>query len=505
MRASTRLLLFGCAARAPVAPTGLAAAGGTGQIVLTWTNPGGITSWDVEISSDGGSTWGSPINVLVATYTDASATSNVQASTGQVYYRIRANNAGGSSPFTDGTAHASPWVYETVFPQSNGTDLNAVSLEVGSNKWVESVGTFQSNGSGAARCATIGTFPGANSGVLTLDCQSFNYTLTCKLNFQSTASDMGILVRYADSSNWVLVWLQKSNSTFQIYETVAGVTTSRDSIAYTYSSLTADYTVSISMDGEIINASINGGSRGLVYNAITNSNGTGWQSSVIGFRAAAVNQLFKNFSLTYSYPITGSLGIGFIGESISAGTGADNPGATIARLRALRPAQNVYGCVQGHGGSTSALWASGSTYLVNAKAAFAAAGIRYVQIHLGPNDASVANAVSQATYLANMTSLVNDLVAAGYIVILHWATYITLPCISWDSNADPRLITYQTAQQTLINGTTILDGDHTNFTTFQDASLTIDNVHWSPVNTGSATGSNAWANADHAALASIGV
>jgi hypothetical protein len=272
----------------PQTPTGLIATGGAGQIVLSWTSTPGAAGYDVAISSDGGSTWGSPINVLTASYTDAAAISNAQASTGQVYYRIRANNSAGSSAFTDGTAHASPWIAETTFPQTNGTNLSGASLEVGGTWSVLSGAWSTTTGSYATQTAAT------DPSYLTTNTGSADVTVTATINDHSAAQTLGICVRMSDNNNGWLADLGSGTNNFQLFEVVSNVYTFRARTTATISNDT-DYPLVVTAAGSTISVNFNNGAATLSYGSAT-SNQTVTKH---GLKAGTTNiKKFKNFRVT---------------------------------------------------------------------------------------------------------------------------------------------------------------------------------------------------------------
>lgn len=78
----------------PPVPAGLAAAPGTGNTSVTWSSSVGALTYDLRWSPDN-ATWTNITNVT-SPYTDTGAKTNIGIS-GQLFYQVRANNAGGSS------------------------------------------------------------------------------------------------------------------------------------------------------------------------------------------------------------------------------------------------------------------------------------------------------------------------------------------------------------------------------------------------------------------------
>jgi lysophospholipase L1-like esterase len=189
------------------------------------------------------------------------------------------------------------------------------------------------------------------------------------------------------------------------------------------------------------------------------------------------------------------LHIGFIGDSITDGFDVTTkPGTLAAAQVQLMTGRYTTATNQGVDGTQTGSWISGSTDLNTAKAAFAAAGVTIVCIMLGTND-SYGN--SAATYQSNLTSCVNDLVGAGYTVILNYPPGykpdITNP---YDEVALGRLETYPTAIAALVNGSTILQGDKMALPYFAERTDLLqsgDGIHMT--DTGNPTLAQFWATA----------
>lgn len=181
--------------------------------------------------------------------------------------------------------------------------------------------------------------------------------------------------------------------------------------------------------------------------------------------------------------------LGFIGDSITVLT-ADQV-CTVFIARGDTATCNN----QGHSGYQSGGFVSGSAALIDAKTAFAAAGVTIVHVMLGTND--TASDMSVPEHLANMTSLINDLVASGYKVVVSkipWAD----PAFGW-VNVQTLAQPYRDADLTLVNGTTVAKGDDLAYDQFfADHTLLGDGVH--PSSAGQTVLSTDWANAIAAAF-----
>ena len=183
------------------------------------------------------------------------------------------------------------------------------------------------------------------------------------------------------------------------------------------------------------------------------------------------------------------LKLGFIGDSISAymPTEIDTSGGTVNPPIALK---NMLSIISGSRnvtvvnvavpGYTSARWLPATSDYINAKAAFTSAGVTHVFIMLGANDSKDSLAVTPATYLSNMTAIVNNLTSSGFKVILNASTY-TLPgsfSNDFSETSTARIQQYAAQLPTLVNGTTVFLGDtksYQYFATHQDE--LVDGVH----------------------------
>lgn len=196
-----------------------------------------------------------------------------------------------------------------------------------------------------------------------------------------------------------------------------------------------------------------------------------------------------------------TLKLGFIGDSITNGFGTTlKPGTICAEyLERLGRLRVCTATNYGVNGADSVDYISGSANLIAAKSAFSSAGVTHVVITLGTND--TAGAVSNATYLSNMTSCVNDLVTAGYVVILNNPPgYEPGSTVGYGNAQVDRLVGYATQLDSLVNGTTILRGDKLALAYFSgfNNELVGDGVHFT--DTGNEHLAALWAFAIDAAL-----
>jgi hypothetical protein len=187
-----------------------------------------------------------------------------------------------------------------------------------------------------------------------------------------------------------------------------------------------------------------------------------------------------------------------IADSLDANTptSGEKPAAHFARIaRTVRGHTANVTVVNGAvSGAKVADWVSGSTYLTNAKAAAVAqfgtpnrsTNPVYAHVRLYANDALVNTSTS--SYLTDLTSLVNDLVTAGYYVVIRGETSGTG---TYGGAVNTRQTTLRQQADTLINGTTILTGERVLKTLIEaDPTLLGDDVH------PSASGAEVWAACD---------
>lgn len=160
----------------------------------------------------------------------------------------------------------------------------------------------------------------------------------------------------------------------------------------------------------------------------------------------------------------------FIGDSITSSYAC--VAKTKPKLQEGSGVREVQVVNSGASGSRSNDWISGSTNLTTAKnSAVAAFGTPsttnpvYVSVMLGVNDPRVSPPGNSAsTFQANILSLCNNLITAGYAgVILHAPPLLRIPqgvSNGYDSEAGmANLLAYVPVLDAICNGTTILKGD----------------------------------------------
>ncbi len=184
-----------------------------------------------------------------------------------------------------------------------------------------------------------------------------------------------------------------------------------------------------------------------------------------------------------------SLTLGFIGDSISIYTptelattgGTINPSSALQNmLSIIAGSRNVTLVNAAASGQTTANWLPATSQFINAKTAFTSMGVTHVFIMLGANDSKDSLSISPTTYLSNMTSIVGNLTASGFKVILNMPTY-TLPgsfSNDFSEMSTARIQSYATQLLTLINGTSVYLGDTKAYQYFANhQNELVDGVH----------------------------
>lgn len=135
------------------------------------------------------------------------------------------------------------------------------------------------------------------------------------------------------------------------------------------------------------------------------------------------------------------VGIGFIGDSITAGEGVMvSPPSVVAALLSDRRSV-VFAFNRGRRGTATWDWLPGNGQLEMAKRSFAEHGVHRVHIALGTNDARRSIHTSPEQYAANLAAITADLAKAGFepVVSAPTALLATSPCGSF-STESPALV-----------------------------------------------------------------
>lgn len=210
---------------------------------------------------------------------------------------------------------------------------------------------------------------------------------------------------------------------------------------------------------------------------------------------------------TLLYP---DLVIGFLGDSITAGQGLSAgqtpPDGVATALSKMYHPRNVVVNNQGHGGSTTADWAPGGTYLNTARTAWAAAGVTLVHIMLGANDSGAGAGMDASVFKTNLQAIVTQLLTDGYKIVISYPIFMTDGPPGFPSNTHGLSLKdqYRVKIDELVNNTTVFRGDTAAFkyfvTTYQ-AEFQTDYIH--PNATGAANLGKMWARAIDRALSPL--
>lgn len=244
------------------------------------------------------------------------------------------------------------------------------------------------------------------------------------------------------------------------------------------------------------------GGYGSVINSTTVTDGT--HASInfcVGMQAFATGPLVitvtdtnsgATANLTVVPPNLGSLIVGIIGDSISAGTNG-NPNWQVGEIGLQIYLQN-WGYTVASTNSTNAAisgsdtsqWQPGSSNLNGALSNFASNGVTLVHVMLGTNDARTPNSFTPAQHHTYMTNIVNTLVGAGYKVIISKPIF-TQPNAGlgagtavWPNDSATVYQQYFALDAQLCDGINVFIGDTANFSAFQQNPNTLlfsDGVH----------------------------
>lgn len=188
-----------------------------------------------------------------------------------------------------------------------------------------------------------------------------------------------------------------------------------------------------------------------------------------------------------------ALQVGFVGDSITAGTTVTTAPPAPCAAALTQGTLTVSATNQGVSGATTTTWLPGTTNMNAAKAAFASAGVRLVNVMLGTNDSKTTGALTQAQYRTNMQAICGELIGAGYIVAVSYPPYLSAITGVFDAGSPARVASYCAAIDSLVDNLHIFHGDMTAQAYYQanPSALQADGVH--PTQTGSDHLGAAWA------------
>lgn len=170
-------------------------------------------------------------------------------------------------------------------------------------------------------------------------------------------------------------------------------------------------------------------------------------------------------TLTVNPPNLGPLVIGFVGDSITAGTNGtplSQPESEGCIPYLSNQGYSVTYYNFGWSGSSTADWLPGGTLMNGVLANIASLHIPLMHIMLGTNDSR--SSVTPAQHFSNMTSIVNAIVAAGCNVIISKPLYTGPNALgAWPIDSTQLYRQYFALDCTLTNGVTVFQGDTSNF------------------------------------------
>lgn len=174
--------------------------------------------------------------------------------------------------------------------------------------------------------------------------------------------------------------------------------------------------------------------------------------------------------------------LGIVGDSIM--TDNDSLGDTVPTeivkcIKKLGIQRNItVGSNRAQGGTYTANWMPGQTAYNNSLTAFAAAGVQYISMMIGVNDAANQN-VSAATYASNIAAIAAGYISNGYKVILHYPSYASPYVLTLTEANVERLRSYRAALDALnYNNTTFFKGDTNSWSYFAEhLNELVDGLH----------------------------
>ena len=185
--------------------------------------------------------------------------------------------------------------------------------------------------------------------------------------------------------------------------------------------------------------------------------------------------------------------IGFIGDSISYGSGSTSAPAAdpIAGTNAISKelayliahGQPASGYDQAIPGTKASDWLAGGANLPGAMAVFQNAQVTHISYMIGTNDSGAGSPVPASAYQISVQSTVNTLLATfpGVKIVLNDSPWIDISqayAAAWGAGADPLLQTYRLVNAALANGNNILLGDTASYAFFQSNPTQLaDGIH----------------------------
>ena len=180
----------------------------------------------------------------------------------------------------------------STFDAANGTSLDAITPEIGTG-WTEDTGNWDIQGNKANVVSLVGSVARA-----TVDSGLSDCVIHCTVRMTGAATDMALMFRYTDTSNYWYLVASYSVNTISIQELQGGVWAQRAFSVYTINRDT-DYQLLITLSGNDIRVCIDGAVATTYtssFNAAATKHGL-WAYNVVGYT-------FDNFAV---YPRTSAV------------------------------------------------------------------------------------------------------------------------------------------------------------------------------------------------------
>ena len=195
----------------PGVPTGLAAVGGTGYVLVNGTLSGSTTMVNVRRAPFGTTSWVTPTGgtgVLVASLPFV----DVDQLAGNYIYQLQAVNGAGQSVFSASSNSASPYIVYDQTTDTNGTTPAAHAIapvNTGSLSWANITTAPQVTSNRFVTQASGGASINSAQGVVTIQC-------TMQMPVVGTANgDFSLFGRYENATNHFYLYLANVGGTDQ--------------------------------------------------------------------------------------------------------------------------------------------------------------------------------------------------------------------------------------------------------------------------------------------------
>lgn len=216
---------------------------------FTWSASAGAVSYTLQYGTASDFTGATEVTGIVAlTYTPAALAGAKR------YARVKAVSATSESEWSGTLIFTIPYIYDP-FTAADATNVNGrtPTITTAAAAWVVGAGSYAVSSNKALAGAAVST--------ASVDASVANCEVRCLVTTgQATGTNSTqLMVRATDASNGWLVALNVGSNALELYEFVAGVATLRDSELLALAANTT-YTVVVTMSGQTITATLNGGS-----------------------------------------------------------------------------------------------------------------------------------------------------------------------------------------------------------------------------------------------------